>query len=255
MYLVEDPIIETSPTLSNTGMKIEGYCERPPQWRDHLHILNGLNQSTSLNRKRREEQTVDNGADPKNPSIVVPTPPSPVTRTLTLTCDPLYKNIRCYPIYCHINGIAVQHYYNIKLRARLWNSTLIENYYQSYDRVDIQSYAFITINDLLIVQSSINNDNTTVKIDFEYRMNSIICFCFIQGNNTGRICQSNRSVLYSTFATLGASCWCYGWSYSSHFHCHCLLFGKLINLNTKNYDFLFCLNIYFTNKSNQIPHI
>ena len=120
---------------------------------------------TSINsRKRRDEQNVEN-VDAKTSSTVTvtPSPLSSIIRSLTLTCDPTYQNVRCYPIYCHIKSLSAQNYYFIKLRARLWNSTLIENYFDTYDRVDIQSYASIHINDLLIFQTSTDNDNATVN--------------------------------------------------------------------------------------------
>jgi hypothetical protein len=162
LYLIEDPIIEISSTLSSTGTKIDGHCERLPQWRDHIHILDSLNRSSINTRKRREDQNVENVIDPKTSSTATP-PISPTTRSLTLTCNPIYQNIRCYPIYCHIKSLSAQSYYFIKLRARLWNSTLIENYFDTYDRVDIQSFASIHINDLLIFQTSTDNDNATVS--------------------------------------------------------------------------------------------
>jgi hypothetical protein len=163
LYLVEEPIIEISSTLSSVGTKIDGHCERWSQWRDHIHILDSINRTTILNRKRRDEQNVENVIDPKTSTVTVtPSTSSSIIRSLTLTCDPTYQNIRCYPIYCHIKSLSAQSYYFIKLRARLWNSTLIENYFDTYDKVDIQSYASIHINDLLIFQTSTDNDNATV---------------------------------------------------------------------------------------------
>lgn len=169
---MEEPILEISSTLTSTGTKIDGHCERSPRWRDHIHILDSLNRTSFMNRQRRDEQTVDSVIDPKTSLTVTitPTTSSSTIRTLTLTCDPVYQNVRCYPIYCHINSLSSQSYYLIKLRARLWNSTLIENYFDAYDRVDIQSFASIHIKDLLIFQTSSENDNATVSnIDiFEY---------------------------------------------------------------------------------------
>ncbi|CAF3648267.1 unnamed protein product [Rotaria sordida] len=170
LYLVEEPIIEISSTLTSTGTKIDGYCERLSQWRDHARILDLLNRTSSNNRQRRDEQNVESVVDPKTSLTVTITPPvSPsIIRSLTLTCDPTYQNVRCYPIYCHINSLSAQSYYFIKLRARLWNSTLIENYFDTYDRVDIQSFASIHINDLLIFQTSTDNDNATATTPAEF---------------------------------------------------------------------------------------
>jgi hypothetical protein len=164
LYLVEEPIIEISSSLSSVGTKIDSHCERWSQWRDHVHILDSIDRTTILNRKRRDEQNVEPIPDPKTPPTVTVTPSasSSIIRSITLTCDPTYQNVRCYPIYCHIKSLSAQNYYFIKLRARLWNSTLIENYFDTYDKVDIQSYASIHINDLLIFQTSTDNDNATV---------------------------------------------------------------------------------------------
>lgn len=103
--------------------------------------------------------------DSKTSVTVTIAPPisSSLSRSLTLTCDPAHQNVRCYPIYCHIKSLPAQSYYSIKLRARLWNSTLIENYIDVYDRVDIQSFASISINDQLIFQTLTDNDNATVS--------------------------------------------------------------------------------------------
>ncbi|CAF4238822.1 unnamed protein product, partial [Rotaria sp. Silwood2] len=170
LYLVEEPIVEISSTLTSTGTKIDGQCERLPQWRDHIRILDLLNRTSSINRQRRDEQNVDSVIDPKTSLTVTITPPTSSSniRTLTLTCDPTYQNVRCYPIHCHIKSLSAQSYYFIKLRARLWNSTLIENYFDTYDRVDIQSYASIHINDLLIFQTSTDNDNATATTAAEF---------------------------------------------------------------------------------------
>ena len=152
--------MEISETLSGTGTKVDGHCERSPQWRDRLHIL------SALNRKRREEPHMDNAnnAIPSPELDVVSSVSSPsIIRTLTLTCDPHAQNVRCYPIYCHIKSIQAKGYYHIKLRARLWNSTLIEDYFDAYDRIDIQSFASLHINDALIFQTSTDNDNATVR--------------------------------------------------------------------------------------------
>lgn len=165
LYLVGEPILEISGTPSSAGTKIDGHCERAPQWRDHVGILDSLNRSSNAYRKRRDDQNMDNVVDGKTSSTATATTPalSPIAiRTHTLTCDPAAQNVRCYPIYCHIPSLAAQSYYYIKLRARLWNSTLIEDYFNSYGRVDIQSYAIIHINDLLIFQSSTENDHATV---------------------------------------------------------------------------------------------
>ncbi|CAF0854418.1 unnamed protein product [Adineta steineri] len=166
LYLVEEPTIEVSATLSSTGAKIDGHCERWPQWRDHIHILDSLNRSSMNNRTRRDEQNSDNVLDSKTATIASPV--SSVIRRLTLSCDPAYQNVRCYPIYCHIKSLSAQSYYLIKLRARLWNSTLIEEYMNEYDRVDIQSFASIHINDSLIFQSSTDNDNATATTPVEF---------------------------------------------------------------------------------------
>jgi hypothetical protein len=168
LYLVEEPIIEISSTLSSTGTKIDGHCERWPQWRDHVHILDSLNRTSIISRKRREEQNVESTIDPKPSSTVTTTlPPSSSEKpSSTLTCDPTHVNVRCYPIYCHIKSLSAQSYYFIKLRARLWDSTLIEDYFDEYKRVDIQSYASIHINDLLIFQTSTDNDNATVRKNY-----------------------------------------------------------------------------------------
>jgi integrin alpha 7 len=168
LYLVDEPVLEISSTLSGTGTKIDGHCERYSQWRDHVHILNSLERPSTLNRKRREDHNVESASDSKTSSTATVTPPtssssSSTIRSLTLTCDPNYQNVRCYPIYCHIKSLSAPSYYFIKLRARLWNSTLIENYFAAYDRVDIQSFASIHINDLLIFQTSTENDNATVN--------------------------------------------------------------------------------------------
>ncbi|CAF0799979.1 unnamed protein product [Adineta steineri] len=166
LYLIEEPTIEVSATLSSTGAKIDGHCERWPQWRDHIHILDSLNRSSMNNRTRRDEQNSDNVLDSKTATIASPI--SSVIRRLTLSCDPAYQNVRCYPIYCHIKSLSAQSYYLIKLRARLWNSTLIEEYMNEYDRVDIQSFASIHINDSLIFQSSTDNDNATATTPVEF---------------------------------------------------------------------------------------
>jgi integrin alpha 7 len=167
LYLADDPTLEISPTLSSAGTKIDGYCERAPQWRDHIHILDSLNRTSLPSRKRREDQNPDNTFDPKmSLAATVISPISSVTRSLLLTCDPAYQSARCYPIYCHINSLSAQSYYFIKLRARLWNSTLIEEYTNTYDRIDIQSFASISINDVLIFQTSTDNDNATVYQSF-----------------------------------------------------------------------------------------
>ncbi len=175
LYVVDEPIIEVSSTLSTSGTKIDGHCERWSQWRDHIHILESLDRTSITNRKRREEQNVENTVDPKTSSTatVTPSPSLPIIRSITLTCDPTYQNVRCYPIYCHIKSLSAQNYYFIKIRARLWNSTLIENYFNKYDRVEIQSYASIHINDLLIFQTSTDNDNATVSYLKENFVNRI----------------------------------------------------------------------------------
>jgi integrin alpha 7 len=172
LYLVDEPIIEFSPTLSSTGTKVDGHCERWSQWRDHIHILESLDRTSTINRKRREEQNIENIADPKSPIPITPSPSLPIIRSLTLTCDPTYQNVRCYPIYCHIKSLSAQNYYSIKIRARLWTSTLIENYFNKYDRVEIQSYASIHINDLLIFQTSTHNDNATATTPAEFATRS-----------------------------------------------------------------------------------
>jgi hypothetical protein len=169
LYLVDEPTIEISSTLSSTGTKIDGYCERGSQWRDHVRILNSFDRPSMIHRKRRDDQNVESVMDTKTSQTATVTPPtsSPsIIRSLTLTCDPSYQNVRCYPIYCHIKSLSSQSYYFIKLRARLWNSTLIENYFETYDRVDIQSFASIHINDVLIFQTSTDNDNATVSDHF-----------------------------------------------------------------------------------------
>ena len=165
LYLVGEPILEISATPSSAGTKVDGHCERAPQWRDHVHILDSLNRSSNAYRKRRDDQNMENVIDGKTSSTATTATPalSPIAiRTHTLTCDPAAQNVRCYPIHCHIPSIAAQSYYYIKLRARLWNSTLIEDYFNNYGRVDIQSYAIIHINDLLIFQSSTENDHAIV---------------------------------------------------------------------------------------------
>ncbi|CAF2124500.1 unnamed protein product [Rotaria magnacalcarata] len=171
LYLVEEPIIEISSTLTSTGTKIDGQCERLSKWRDHIHILDSLNRTSSNTRQRRNEQNVEGTSDSKASvavTTITPTTSSSLIRSLTLTCDPNSPTVRCYPIYCHINGLSAQSYYFIKLRARLWNSTLIENYFDGYDRVDIQSFASIHINDLLVFQTSTDNDNATATTPAEF---------------------------------------------------------------------------------------
>lgn len=165
LYLVEEPILELASSSANTGMKIDGFCERAAQWRDHIRIVESFSRTNSIQRKRRDEQN-DENVDSKTSSSTISTSSSlsvSPLRSLTLSCDPSISNVRCYPIHCYINSLSAQNYYNIKLRARLWNSTLIENYFDTYDRVDIQSFAMIQINDHLIFQTSIDNDNATVK--------------------------------------------------------------------------------------------
>ncbi|UJR33940.1 hypothetical protein I4U23_021358 [Adineta vaga] len=177
LYLVDEPILEISSSLSNSGTKIDGHCERWPQWRDHIHILDTLNRTSIHNRKRRDDSNSENGLDSKaSLAATITSSVSSVIRSLTLSCDPAYQNVRCYPIYCHINSLSAQNYYFIKLRARLWNSTLIEEYIDKYDRIDIQSFASIHINDLLIHQTSTDNDNAsaTTPVEFANRSDKII---------------------------------------------------------------------------------
>ncbi|CAF1084195.1 unnamed protein product [Adineta ricciae] len=177
LYLVDEPILEVSSSLSSSGTKIDGHCERLAQWRDHIHILDSLNRTSITNRKRRDEQNSENGIDSKaSLATIITSPISSIMRSLTLSCDPNYQNVRCYPIYCHINSLSAQNYYFIKLRARLWNSTLIEEYIDKYDRIDIQSFASIHINDVLIHQTSTDNDNATATtpVEFANRSDKII---------------------------------------------------------------------------------
>ena len=183
LYLFDEPTIESPPALTSAGTKIEGHCERWSQWRDHMHILESLDRTAVTNRKRREEQNVDSSTDSKPTSTVpvTPSPSLPIIRPMTLTCDPTYQNVRCYPIYCHVKSLSAQGYYFIKLQARLWNSTLIENYFDDYDRVEIQSYASLHINDQLIFQTSTDNDNATVS-EREKRANELSSG--ILGNNS-----------------------------------------------------------------------
>ena len=194
LYLVEEPVIEISSTLSNRGTKIDGQCERLSQWHDHIHILDSLNRTSIKNRQRRDELNVENTIVPESSltRTVTPTISSTIIRSLALTCDPRYQNVRCYPIHCHIKSLSAQSYYFIKLRARLWHSTLIENYFDSYDRIDIQSFASIHINDLLIFQTSTDNDNATVSIR-NYTSSTVLNHCrtFVQV----RIPQVNESDL------------------------------------------------------------
>jgi hypothetical protein len=166
LYLVDEPVLEVSSTLSSVGTKIDGHCERASHWRDHLRVLDSLDRTSTFNRKRREEQNAENAIESKTSSTATTTTPIQSTssiRSLTLTCDPAYQNVRCYPIHCHIRSLAAQSYYFIKLHARLWNSTLIENYFDTYDRVDIQSFAHLQINDSLLFQTSTMNDQATVS--------------------------------------------------------------------------------------------
>ncbi|CAF5136904.1 unnamed protein product, partial [Rotaria magnacalcarata] len=65
LYLVEEPIIEISSTLTSTGTKIDGQCERLSKWRDHIHILDSLNRTSSNTRQRRNEQNVEGTSDSK----------------------------------------------------------------------------------------------------------------------------------------------------------------------------------------------
>ncbi|CAF3955525.1 unnamed protein product [Rotaria magnacalcarata] len=57
-------------------------------------------------------------------------------------------------------GMEVTHIYT--------TITLIENYFDGYDRVDIQSFASIHINDLLVFQTSTDNDNATATTPAEF---------------------------------------------------------------------------------------
>ena len=163
LYLFDEPILEISPRLSSLGTKVEGSCERASYWRDHIQILGSLDQETTTYRKRRDEHHVESVIDMKTSAIAAPSTMGTMLRSLTLTCDPTHQNVRCYPIHCQIKGLGAQSFYFIKLRARLWNSTLIENYFDTYDRIDIQSFAAIQVNDALIFQTSTDNDNATVN--------------------------------------------------------------------------------------------
>ena len=189
LYLADDPILEISETLSGPGTKVDGHCELSPQWRDHLHILNALDRASIIDRKRREDQHTDNVNNAKpasDPDLVSAVSSPSMTRVLTLTCDPIAQNVRCYPIYCHIKSIPAQTYYHIKLRARLWNSTLIENYFDDYDRIDIQSFASLHINDALIFQTLTDNDNATVRKDSLPEVRPRIRTLLLLGHDTCR---------------------------------------------------------------------
>ncbi|CAF4413930.1 unnamed protein product, partial [Rotaria magnacalcarata] len=79
-----------------------------------------LNRTSSNTRQRRNEQNVEGTSDSKASvavTTITPTTSSSLIRSLTLTCDPNSPTARCYPIYCHINGLSAQSYYFIKLRA------------------------------------------------------------------------------------------------------------------------------------------
>lgn len=142
---------------------------RAPSWRDHIKILESLGYPSNFDRKRRGNEIVDSIIDVKASAVATSLIySSSQLRPFTLSCDPARTNVRCFPIHCQIKGLAAQNFYFIKLRARLWNSTLIENYFYSYDRIDIQSFASIQINDPLIFQTSNENDNAIVITKFYF---------------------------------------------------------------------------------------
>ncbi|CAF0762940.1 unnamed protein product [Didymodactylos carnosus] len=171
LYLTEEPTIELSPVLSNSGVKIEGYCKRDRHWHDHIDIL------SSINVRKKRQHLIDDDIIAITESIPIKTltlDSLSTIRTLILTCNPNYRNVRCYPINCYIKTLQAHQYYFIKLRARLWNSTLIEDYFTTYDRVDIKSYAQISIQDPLIFQTNIVNDNASATTPAEFANRSEI---------------------------------------------------------------------------------
>lgn len=86
-------------------------------------------------------------------------------RTVLLDCQS--GSAKCHDIRCRIGTLQMNKQVQIKIRSRLWESTLLEDY-RHVDEVQIQSMAILTIRpELNVVQSKTNNDigyATTVAI-------------------------------------------------------------------------------------------
>lgn len=78
---------------------------------------------------------------------------------VSMSCD--HKTARCVRFSCFLSDLRANTTAVIKLRSRLWNSTLIEDYAHGVTLVQISSHAFIKLDSALdIRQTRIDNDAT-----------------------------------------------------------------------------------------------
>lgn len=102
---------------------------------------------------------------PKREVVVAPEEIKEDGKTLNIvTMDCLRKTAKCLKFSCYLSDLKADQTAVIKIRARLWNSTFVEDYAHGVNQVHINSHARIKIDPALdIQQHRLDNDFATAK--------------------------------------------------------------------------------------------
>ena len=119
------------------------------------HYIESASSSRSRGSKSR----------PKREIVVAPEEIKEDGKTLNIvTMDCLRKTAKCLKFSCYLSDLKADQTAVIKIRARLWNSTFVEDYAHGVNQVHINSHARIKIDPALdIQQHRLDNDFATVR--------------------------------------------------------------------------------------------
>jgi len=150
--------------LMETQVQGSGYCEtsqdqlNPLNLRRRSQDLSSTSSTPAKNRPKRE------GRD-KREVVVLPEEIREDGKTQQIvTMDCLRRTARCFKFSCYLVDLKADQTAVIKLRARLWNSTFVEDYASGVNQVHINSHAKIKIDAALdIKQQRLDNDYAIAK--------------------------------------------------------------------------------------------
>ncbi|KAI1301767.1 Integrin alpha-PS1 [Halotydeus destructor] len=144
--------------LMETQVQGNGYCETS---KEQLNPL-GL-------RKKMSEYSTSESAPyvkrSKREVVVLPEEVREDGKTQQIvTMDCLRRTAKCFKFSCYLVNLKAEQTAVIKLRARLWNSTFVEDYASGVNQVHINSHAKIKIDSALdIKQQRLDNDYAIAK--------------------------------------------------------------------------------------------
>jgi hypothetical protein len=149
LYLVESPLVQGN-----------GYCEMGPGMVNPLGL-----RKKSLEYASTTSAPYSKKGRSKREVVVLPEEVREDGKTQHIvTMDCRRNTARCYRFSCYISELRAEQTAVIKIRARLWNGTFVEDYASGVNQVHINSHAKIKIDTALdIKQQRLDNDQAIAK--------------------------------------------------------------------------------------------